>query len=120
MLDTEKNHFPVLCDFIDDGYTHATTIEAEAGSNGPLSFTYRPALPEQVSKLIDANDNDELYMKLAIDMLAKLLLGWDLKDRTGAVVKISRDNIARVNRKLLIKVIDQVFFKVPLEESLKN
>ena len=54
MLDTEKNHFPVLCDFIDDGYTHATTIEAEAGSNGPLSFTYRPALPEQVSKLIDA------------------------------------------------------------------
>jgi high-affinity Fe2+/Pb2+ permease len=120
MSDTEKNHATVICDFIDDGYTHGATIEAEAESNGPLTFTYRPALPEQVSKLIDANANDEEYMRLAINMLAKLVLSWDLKDRQGAVVKINRDNLARVNRKLLIKIIDQVFFKVPVEDSLKN
>ena len=121
MSDTEKNHATVICDFIDDGYTHEATIEAEADSNGPLVFSYRPALPEQVSKLIDANANDEDYMRLAINMLAKLVLSWDLKDRHGAVVKINRDNIAKVNRKLLVKIIDQVFFKVAATEAaLKN
>lgn len=120
MSDTEKNGFAVVCDFIDDAYTYEGKIEAEAGSNGPLTFTYRPALPEQVSKLIDANDSDERYMKLAIDMLAKLVLGWDLKGRDGAVVKVNRDNLAKVNRKLLIKIIDQVFFTAAVETALKN
>lgn len=125
MSDTEKNGFGVVCDFIDDGYTYEAAIEAEPGVNGPLSITYRPALAEQTSKLIDAGDSDEQYMKRAIDMLATLLKGWSLKDRQGAVVKINRENLARVNRKLLVKIIDRVFFtapqaNAPTEEPLKN
>ncbi len=120
MSDIELNGFALGSDFIDDGYSRDGTINAEANTNGPLSFAFRPAMAEQVSKLIDAGTNDEKYMAQAIDMLPKLLLGWDLKDRTGAVVKISRDAVSRVNRKLLVKIIDQVFFGTAPEAALKN
>lgn len=109
-----------MSDFIDDGFTEEFTIPAEENLNGELTITYRPALTEQVGKLLDATDNDEKYMKAAIDMLPKLLTGWTLKDRNSAVVTINRDNIARVRRPLLVKIIDRVFFGSKVGDALKN
>lgn len=121
MNDTEKNHAPTFCDFLDDGFTESATFEAEAGEHGELSIKFRPAMVEQRSPLIDAADNDEKYTKLAIDALAKLIVEWTLKDRNSVVVKLSRENIARIrSRKLLNKIIDRVCFDVAPETGLKN
>lgn len=112
------------CDFIDDGLTAETTIEAVDGEHGELTYTYRPALPEQTAKLVDLTSSDEKYTGLAIDLLGNekngLLVGWTLKNRKDEVVKITRENVARVNRKLLEKIIDRVFFKSTAGAILKN
>jgi hypothetical protein len=109
-----------MSDFIDDGYTEETIIPAEAGTNGELIITYRPALTEQIGKLLDLSESDEKYMKQAIDMLPTLLTGWTLKKSGGEVVKIDRANVARVRRQLLVKIIDCVFFKSDVGVALKN
>jgi len=113
-------------DFIDDGYSIETTIEAEPEVNGELVFTYRPALAEQVSRILDVGGEgqDGAYMARAIEMLAAektgLLLGWNLKDREGTVVKINRENVAKVRNTLLRKIIGKVFFGPAVEASVKN
>jgi hypothetical protein len=115
-----------MSDFIDDGYSVEATIEAEEKVNGELSFSYRPALPEQVAKLfdVDGDGQDSVYMATAINMLSAekggLLLGWDLKDRKGAVVPINRENVAKVRNLLLRKIINKVFFGPAVESSVKN
>lgn len=111
-------------DFIDDGYSVEKTLVAETGEHGELAFTYRPATADQVARLIDTGGNDQQYIERAVEMLATekggLLLGWNLKDRHGEVVKVNRGNLARVRRKLLVKIIRQVFFEDAPEASLKN
>lgn len=113
-------------DFIDDGYSIEATIEAEENVNGELAFTYRPAMAEQVAKLLDAGGEgqDSTYIARAIEMLGAektgLLLGWNLKDREGTVVKINRENVGRVRNLLLRKIIGKVFFGPAVEASVKN
>ena len=113
-----------FADFIDDGYTESATIDAVDGVNGELAITYRPAMPEQVGKLLDSAGSDEKYLTTAIDLLGQptngLLTGWTLKKASGEVVKIDRASIARVRRPLLLKIIERVFFQSEAAKSLKN
>lgn len=110
-----------ISDFISDGYTEEHTIKAVEGVHGELNFSFRPAMAEQSSELVDCNGNDKLYITKAVNMLPTLLLGWTLKDSGGALVTITRENIARVRRPLLSKIVQHVFFGVQSpENSLKN
>lgn len=115
-----------MSDFIDDGYTNEFTIEAEANINEELTITYRPALPEQKAMLMEVNadEKESVYIARAIDMLGRektgLLLGWTLKDRKGEIVKITRENVAKVRDMLLRKIIGRVFYGPAVEAAVKN
>ena len=111
----------MISDYIEDGYTEEANIEAVEGVHGELSLTFRPPLPEKVAPIVNASGDDEKYLKLAIDVTAEHLTGWTLKMRNGEVVKISRDNVARIkSRVLLSKVIEAVCFQKNVVASLKN
>lgn len=125
--------------FIDDGYTEEGYIAGVAGIHGPLSFTYRPMLPETRDRLLRSQQRDiAAGHKEARTELAKHVQDWDLKDRKGNAVPKTAANIGQlrplIQDKLFSIVAGQIASDVnpdketadedepvhKVEESLKN
>lgn len=88
-----------LSPFIADGYTLTATIPAAPGHWSEVQIRYRP---------MSADDESEIWAKVRAfplepkskfeaDVMARKILGWDIKDRTGQKLSITAANIGRLS-----------------------
>lgn len=104
--------------FIDDGYTQEGYIAGVVGLHGPLSFTYRPFLPETRDRLLKSQQRDNATgHKEARDELAKAVQKWDLKDRTGRDVPKAAVNIGKLRPLLQDKLFSIVAGQIPSDKD---
>lgn len=115
-----------IVDYLEDGYTAKAKLEAVSGVHNGVAIEWRPCLASDTSKVIDAK-TDAAYIEAVIALVAEKLLRWNLKDSRGAVVPITKENVARVRRRLLDPIANAVIFgdlpdgtKLDVEADLKN
>jgi len=89
--------------FIDDGYTLDGYIAERHGLHSELQFTYRPltrredvALVAAISSLPSNEQGMVDSEQKSAECVAKHLVSWSLKNRAGAAVPISPDNVQRL------------------------
>jgi len=92
--------------YFHDGYTQPGFIRAVPLLHGELRFTFRPALVEQRSQLVDAAGRlkSDAYDRHVATFLAEKLVGWDLADESGRDVAISATNLLRLHPEVFIKL----------------
>lgn len=95
--------------FIDDGMTREGRVAGEPGLHAGLTFSFRPALPEERYQFARATDLDgKAYVKRVAGVLDRHVIEWDAKDGKGQTVAKSAENIARLHPNILGKALDQV------------
>ena len=108
-LDTQESKpEPYVSPFIEDGYTAEYTIPAIPGISSAVFIRYRPITAEDES-IVRAKARgvaEANYVRLYAELMAgrhgtaPKLLGWDLKDGKGEVLKITADNICRLKEQM--------------------
>jgi hypothetical protein len=80
--------------FVGDGYDRTATIAEMPGMWSRVRIRYRlaPAL-EVSSAFVQAMQDEQNAVKYHAKLLATRILDWDIKDHTGAKVKVSADAI---------------------------
>ncbi len=95
--------------FIDDGMTREGRVAAEPGLHGQLTFSFRPALPEERYQFARGADLDgKAYTKRVATLLDRHVVEWDAKDGKGQGVTKNADNIGRLHPNVLNKALYQV------------
>jgi hypothetical protein len=90
---SEENGDAYLSPLIPDGWTFKATIPALAGRWSALTFRYRPMSPDEESEVwaqIRAFPG-EPTTKFYAPLMAKKIVGWDMKDHVGEKVAITED-----------------------------
>lgn len=116
-----------LCGYIDDGYYQDHTFPSDGVSYPDVKISFRPVVNSearrlnfQISKL---NENDESHLEkwndLEAEVLERHILKWDLTDREGKPVPITRDTIKRICRPLY-RVIFNLIVNGEHGEDRKN
>jgi hypothetical protein len=104
--------------FIDDGYTKDGHVAAKPGLHGALSFTFRPALPEERLQFAQAKDQDgRAYGKRAAQALDRHIIGWDAADGRGNPVEKNQHNLLRLHPTLFVALLEQVMGYEPAEAA---
>ena len=93
--------------FIPDGYTEKGFIKGVDRLYGDLRFTYRPATPDEVGEYSESapTKRGREEIQFAARFLKGKLLAWDMKDPSGHAVPLTVENLCRVNRLLLLRII---------------
>jgi hypothetical protein len=96
---------------IEDGYTIEATIPGRKGLYGPVTFKYRPALPETVYNYLNqrsrANSGKDA-IKAVVELLGKHLVSWDLTGPNDQPVVIDAHTLSKVHHSALEGMIDHV------------
>lgn len=115
-----------LIDYIEDGYTAQVGIPAVPGVHNGISISWRPCLAADTSKVMDAK-TDAAYIEAVVSLVAEKLERWNVKDRKGNPVPITKENVGRIRRRLLDPIANAVVFgdlpegaKLDVEADLKN
>lgn len=99
---SEHNGSVYPAGYIDDGYTKEGFIEGDRNFHPPLTFAYRPALSKEtlyiqrkVRELGGSEHVDECE-KLCARFMAKHIIEWDLKDRSGIILDIEENILLNI------------------------
>ena len=89
-----------------DGYTELGYVAAVPRLHGALRFSYRPALVEERSQLVDAASRlkSQLYDRYLAAFVADRLLSWDVEDTDGNAVPITGASLLRLQPELFVKL----------------
>ena len=110
----------MLSCFVEDGYTESHTVPERAGIYARLAFTGRRAMASEVQRVIDGTANDEEREKRICSLLAKHIVSWDAKDRSGQPVPITDEVMGKIVPSLRSVLVDWVCSWVALEDDAKN
>lgn len=79
--------------FIPDGWTLKATIPATPGRWSALTFRYRPMSPDEESEIWAKQrlSPDTPMTAFYAPLMARKILGWDMKDQDGKPVPITED-----------------------------
>ena len=83
---------------IEDGYTREGYIEAWEGVHDEMDFTYRPMLPNEVTRLERAleKSTDGSHGDIIAGVLAKKLETWSEVDKDGEAILIDFKTVRRL------------------------
>jgi hypothetical protein len=95
-----------IANYFCDGYTQPGFIAAAPRLHGELRFTFRPALVEERSQLVDAAGRlkSDAYDRQAAAFLAQKLVAWELVDGEGRGVAVSAAALLRLHPELFVKL----------------
>jgi hypothetical protein len=99
--------------FIDDGYTEKGYIQPLDLVHPAVRFTYRPTLIEERGELrgkIALETKEARREQLTAAALAKHLLSWDVRDKSGNVVPTTANFVLRVKPALFDRLAMIVLF----------
>jgi hypothetical protein len=104
-----------MLNYIPDGYTERGHIDAAEGLHGPLSFSFRPMLPEErdaVDEVLATRPARE-GAQLVAAAVTHALVEWDLRDEHGCPVAVGLDYVRRLRPALLDKLFAVICGRTP-------
>ena len=101
----------VKCGIVLDGYT-VDHVLPEGDEYPEVKFSYRPLSKLEFvdfnNRLIKTNETPNRGEEIAIEILLKHLVSWDLKDHNGNDVKIDKDTLAKLRTTLSKNILNVV------------
>jgi len=97
--------------FIDDGYTIDATIRGKERQYDSIVITYRPLLRREMwhhsQSVASAKEKQDLEKidELVAELLDNKLASWTLKDRSGEIVPITKENLLRLHTDLFTEIM---------------
>jgi len=95
-----------VANFFYDGYTQQGFINAATRLHEELRFTFRPAMVEERSRLVEAAGQfkPDAYDRHVAAFLAQKIITWDLVDGSNRALAISSANLLRLHPELFVKL----------------
>jgi hypothetical protein len=107
--------------YIDDGYTELAAIPAREGEWAELKLLFRPMSAGEHSEYALRAElaSDAALPDVAVDMLSRKILDWNLTDGGGRRLEVTAANLLRLKSGLFLALAERIL-GCQTEADLKN